>query len=91
MRTCLKLTLFNKIELNVVCVGINPENKEHGDYLKKMTDDFVNVMCSKIEKAIQEHAKSHKIDPLYEECIQHILFCQAKCQNFYGREETLQV
>ncbi|KAK3084596.1 hypothetical protein FSP39_016054 [Pinctada imbricata] len=70
--------------------GIDPDFAEHKEYLSKMTEGFIDLMCSKIDSAITEHSKSHKVDPLYEECIEHTLFCQTKCENFYGREDTLQ-
>ena len=73
------------------CLGVNPENEKHKHYLKEMTENFVEVMHSRIGKAIEEHAMAGKADSLYEECIQHISFCQTKCDSFYGRRDTLQV
>ena len=74
----------------LVWIGINPDdNNEHKEYLEKMCEDFVNIMIEMIDKAVAERKKVD--DPVVEECMQQIRFCQAKCEGFHGREDTLEV
>jgi hypothetical protein len=46
-------------------------------------------MIGMVEKSVAEKEKLN--DSLIEECLQHIRFCQSKCEGFSGREETLEV
>lgn len=54
-----------------------------------MCADFVSHMIQMIDKSVAEKKKID--DTLVEECMQHIRFCQTKCESFHGREETLEV
>ena len=54
-----------------------------------MSADFTEKMIGMIDSAVRK--KSTKEDRVVDECLQHIKFCQIKCQNFHGREETLEV
>ena len=69
--------------------GVDPKDQDHGNYLKKLADDFVQIMSSMISQAVNEKAKSE--DLLVNEIYQHITFCQNKCRDFHGREATLKV
>ena len=69
--------------------GVDPKDQEHGDYLKKLADDFVEIMSSMINKAVMEKAKTE--DLLVNEIFQHISFCQNKCRDFHGRDNMLKV
>ncbi|XP_052105636.1 NACHT domain- and WD repeat-containing protein 1-like isoform X2 [Mytilus californianus] len=69
--------------------GIDPENKEHAKYLKQISEDLVTYMQDMIDRAIKEREKQELVDPLLEECKQHIVFCQEKCHGFQGREDIL--
>ena len=44
-----------------------------------------------IDRAIKDRTQKEKEDPLYQEVIQHTLFCQSKVRAFYGRQEVLKV
>ena len=68
---------------------MDPKDKDHSSYLKKLADDFVEIMASMISEAVTEKTKSE--DLLVNEIFQHISFCQNKCRDFHGREDTLQV
>ncbi|WAR01784.1 NWD1-like protein [Mya arenaria] len=67
--------------------GINPNSPEHKKYLAKMKEDFVSKMCALIKTAVDAKTASH--DTLTKEITEHIQFCQKKCKQFHGREETL--
>ena len=54
-----------------------------------MCDDFVTGMCNMIDQSVAERQSTD--EPLVQEVIQHISFCQAKCELFHGREESLEV
>lgn len=71
--------------------GIDPNDKEHAGYLKDITEDLVTHLCNMIDTAITEREKQESKDSLLEECKQHIVFCQNKCNGFQGREDVLQV
>ncbi|XP_053376600.1 NACHT domain- and WD repeat-containing protein 1-like [Mercenaria mercenaria] len=69
--------------------GIDPDgSEEHRKYLESLSNGFVEHMTGMIDKSIAEKEKVN--DPLIEECIQHIRFCQSKCEGFAGRKETLE-
>lgn len=70
-------------------IGIDPKDKEHSQYLKKLADDFVTVMSEMITNSVNEKAQTE--DLLVNEIYQHISFCQNKCKDFYGREDMLKV
>jgi hypothetical protein len=75
----------------IYIAGIDPDNVEHGTYLATLTTDFEEAIQSMIKKAIDNRAKTYLNDPLFEEIMQHIMFCQAKCDIFHGRQDSLQV
>ena len=62
---------------------------KHRSYLQAMCDDFVTSMCKMIDKSVSERRSSD--EPLVQEVIQHITFCQTKCEMFHGREKPLEV
>ena len=69
--------------------GVDPKDKEHSAYLTKLAEDFVQILSTMISQAVNEKAKTE--DLLVNEIYQHISFCQNKCNDFYGREDTLKV
>ena len=46
-------------------------------------------MKEKIIHSINKRIREDVSDPLYEEVVQHLKFCQTKCEAFYGRKEIL--
>ena len=46
-------------------------------------------MKEKIIHSINKRIREDVSDPLYEEVVQHLKFCQTKCETFYGRKEIL--
>ena len=70
--------------------GINPDKDEkHNAYLQKMCNDFVTCMCNMIDTSVSERRSTD--EPVVQEVIQHISFCQGKCEMFHGRGESLEV
>ncbi|VDH90321.1 Hypothetical predicted protein [Mytilus galloprovincialis] len=68
--------------------GLNPDFKEHSDYLDKITDDAEKKLKQLINDMIRADKKNTQ-DNLRLEVKQHLLFCQSKCADFKGREDTL--
>ncbi|XP_063410138.1 NACHT and WD repeat domain-containing protein 2-like isoform X2 [Mytilus trossulus] len=68
--------------------GLNPDFKEHSDYLDKITDDAEKKLKQLINDMIRAE-KKNKQDNLRLEVKQHLLFCQSKCADFKGKEDTL--
>ena len=54
-----------------------------------MKEDFVSKICYLIKTAVD--VKETSQDTLTKEITEHIQFCQKKCKNFHGREDTLKV
>ena len=71
-------------------LGVDPSFPDHAKYLQQMNDDFEQEMTQRIDAAIAEREAISVQDPLLQECVQHLEFCQAKSQA-YGRSEDLQV
>ena len=73
------------------CIGIDPHHvKDHQKYIDKLSSDFEQSMKEMIQAGIKE--KSQKFsDPLLEEILQHVSFCNKKCESFHGRDTTLEV
>ncbi|OWF44316.1 NACHT domain- and WD repeat-containing protein 1-like [Mizuhopecten yessoensis] len=70
--------------------GIDPDYAEHKKYLKTMTEDFIKEMVRLIDLGIKQRSAKELTDPLMLECCQHIRFCQQKCENFCGRQASLE-
>ncbi|CAC5359591.1 NACHT domain- and WD repeat-containing protein 1 [Mytilus coruscus] len=68
--------------------GLNPGFKEHSDYLDKITDDAEKKLKQLTDDMIRAD-KKNKQDNLRLEVKQHLLFCQSKCADFKGKEDTL--
>lgn len=62
---------------------------EHAGYIDDLCREVEFLMKEKITNSIQKRIKADVSDPLYEEVVQHLLFCQTKCDTFYGRKEIL--
>lgn len=70
--------------------GISPSMvPEHASYIDDLCREVEFLMKEKITSSIRRRIKADVSDPLYEEVVQHLLFCQTKCSTFYGRKEIL--
>ena len=70
--------------------GISPSTvPEHGEYMDNLCREVEYLMKEKITDSINKRIKADVSDPLYEEVVQHLKFCQTKCSTFYGRKEIL--
>lgn len=72
------------------CTGIDPTRPDHADYLNHINDDFEQKMMKMIGSAISKRENAGTQEPLLQECLQHLEFCQRKSQAF-GRSDDLQV
>ncbi|OWF44315.1 NACHT domain- and WD repeat-containing protein 1-like [Mizuhopecten yessoensis] len=70
--------------------GIDPDSAEHQTYLETMTGIFFKEMVRLIDLGIKQRSAKELTDPLMLECCQHIRFCQQKCENFCGRQASLE-
>jgi hypothetical protein len=75
----------------LVVLGIDPNVKEHSQYLNKISEDLVTNMQQMIDTAIKAREKQELVEPILEECKQQIVFCQHKSNGFRGRDDILQV
>ena len=64
--------------------GIDPENPDHKQYLKNLTEDFVSEVTQLIEKNL---ARRPRQSGLYEEVFTHNKYAQDKRRLFVGRTE----
>ena len=70
--------------------GISPSTvPRHEAYIDNLCKEVEYLMKEKITDSIQKRIKGDVSDPLYDEVVQHLLFCQTKCSTFYGRKELL--
>ncbi|EDO37261.1 predicted protein, partial [Nematostella vectensis] len=69
--------------------GIDPTNDEHRQYLNTFCRDFQRVLETKITQSISENTSSEIESPIYEEVVQHMMFCQSKLDMFHGRQAVL--
>lgn len=91
---CYVIFLINKWSWNIssihYCTGIDPTRADHADYLNNINDDFEQKMMKMIGSAINKKENAGTQEPLLQECLQHLEFCQRKSQAF-GRSDDLQV
>lgn len=81
---------IRKFEIKWSTQGICPSMvPEHAGYIDNLCREVEFLMKEKITNSIQKRIKADVSDPLYEEVVQHLLFCQTKCDTFYGRKEIL--
>uniref|UniRef100_A0ABM0GQ48 Leucine-rich repeat and WD repeat-containing protein KIAA1239-like n=1 Tax=Saccoglossus kowalevskii TaxID=10224 RepID=A0ABM0GQ48_SACKO len=64
---------------------------DHRKYIQQFCSDFEHQMQELVVQAISERVHFDSLDPLYEDIIQHVSFCQNKCEAFQGREDTLSI
>ena len=64
--------------------------KDHQEYVEQLCGDFEQSMKDMILAGIKEKALKFS-EPLMEEILQHVNFCNKKCEGFHGREATLEV
>ena len=70
--------------------GISPDDvPEHAEYIDNLCKEVESLMKEQITDSIHKRVKSDVGDPLYDEVVQHLLFCQTKCSTFHGRKEIL--
>lgn len=71
--------------------GISPNGvPEHAEYIANLCKEVESLMKEQITSSIHKKVKSDVGDPLYDEVVQHLLFCQTKCSTFHGRKEILE-
>ncbi|KAK3777081.1 hypothetical protein RRG08_008927 [Elysia crispata] len=71
--------------------GISPDsNPSHKEYLSKLCNDFETRLVSLCENAFNQKTKVRSQEPFFQEVLQHLTFCQNKCESFHGREGSLQ-
>jgi len=73
--------------------GIDPSTDEaHKKYLAEFCDQFYRVMLEMVEKGVQQQEKNFgaiQDDPLADEILQHLVFCDEHQRTFRGREDLL--
>ena len=65
-------------------------NKNYSEYLEKFSDYVEKKLKPTLDEVISDHS-AKSLSPLEEECIQHMLFCQSKSQDFQGRKDEVDV
>ena len=70
--------------------GLDPSNTDHNDYLEKITNDAEEKLKKMVEHIITEGNKKKAVS-VRDECVQHLLFCKSKCEDFQGKKDTLKV
>lgn len=65
--------------------------EEHAAYVQKLCQDFEHGILRLINQHIEDRSKSVVQNPLVQEIVQHLIFCQEKCKHFHGRQELLDV
>lgn len=73
-------------------VGIDPDRDgNHRKYINKLCDDFEETMKTLISSAVEKKPTTQRKDDLFVEVSQHAFLCQAMCNSFRGRTQTLDV
>ncbi|XP_061186244.1 NACHT and WD repeat domain-containing protein 2-like [Saccostrea echinata] len=78
-------------ELNWTEKGIDPNNKEHAEYLEQITEDFQTQMIVSIDEAIKEKESNKKLSlkPEREEFLRHAALVEEKSSGIRGRDEIV--
>lgn len=78
-------------ELNWMEKGIDPDCREHADYLEKITTDFQNQMIASIDESIKERENDKKLTlrPDHEEFMEHAVLVKKKCDGVRGRDDIV--
>lgn len=73
--------------------GIDPDCREHADYLEKITTDFQNQMIASIDESIKERENDKKLTlkPDHEEFMEHAVLVKKKCDGVRGRDDIVKV
>ncbi|GFR71651.1 NACHT and WD repeat domain-containing protein 1 [Elysia marginata] len=72
--------------------GISPDsNPSHREYLTKLCQDAEQRLRSLCQRAFTQRARTSTRDPLFQEALQHVTFCQSKCESFHGRADSLKL
>ena len=69
--------------------GLDLELAPHQKYLSGFLDIFYKKLVSMIDAAADNEKKEKITNPMYDDILQHLLFCQTKCKGFQGREDVL--
>ncbi|XP_002741817.1 NACHT domain- and WD repeat-containing protein 1-like [Saccoglossus kowalevskii] len=69
--------------------GIDVDIPEHKQYLNQFLERFNDVIVELIDRAVEDDKNNLSNHPVYEEILQHLTFCDSKCQSFHGREDLL--
>jgi len=73
--------------------GVNPGAEPlHREYLDGFLDNFYTTIVELIDRGVQQQAETTgkiKSDPLLEEVLQHLTYCQKLASTFRGREDLL--
>lgn len=81
---------IRRFEVDWNSEGISPSKiPEHEEYINNLCREVEYLMKEKIIHSINKRIREDVSDPLYEEVVQHLKFCQTKCETFYGRKEIL--
>lgn len=81
---------IRRFEVDWNSEGISPSTiPEHQEYINNLCREVEYLMKEKIIHSINKRIREDVSDPLYEEVVQHLKFCQTKCETFYGRKEIL--
>ena len=81
---------IRRFEVDWNSEGISPSTiPEHQEYINNLCREVEYLMKEKIIHSINKRIREDVSDPLYEEVVQHLKFCQTKCEAFYGRKEIL--
>lgn len=81
---------IRRFEVDWNSQGISPSTiPEHEEYINNLCREVEYLMKEKIIHSINKRIREDVSDPLYEEVVQHLKFCQTKCETFYGRKEIL--
>jgi len=90
--SCLLPNRFLPAHLKWKEKGIDPEDPEHKEYLEKFLETFYSLIIEMVDRAALEENQfrsSLRENPVFEEILSHLSFCQSKCETFHGRKETL--
>ena len=89
LTTNYSLAWFEICFLYFFVVGVDPEHMEHSEYLDQFSNDFYQMLATRIDGAIQKKSETEVHLTVYEEVSQHITFAKSKCEFFHGRQEQL--
>nr|XP_006825345.1 PREDICTED: NACHT and WD repeat domain-containing protein 1-like [Saccoglossus kowalevskii] len=84
-----KSNVFESVLSNWSSGGVNVDILEHKEYLDTFLHTFYEKLISLIAKGVERDKNNISKDPMFEEIMQHLIFCKLKCKLFYGRNDLL--